>query len=270
MNVGNRHGNVHTVIDLVETAKGVRKSLPEKIPVMGVHITPFASYDDACQGIGALIATRQKAFSVAINPEKIYQAQRDETLCRLLNEAQIGICDGIGAALAVRLLRGISIPRITGISLFYALVRAAEQSSWKIFLLGASPESNQGAEQNLLATHPNLKIVGRRDGYFQDSAEVVEQINASGADIVFVAMGSPKQELWIHENRADIEAPFCMGVGGTFDVVSGKVKWAPPVFRKSGTEWLYRLICEPKRWRRQMVLPKFAMKVCFEKMMGQG
>ena len=249
---------------------GACKSLPEKIPVMGVHITPFASYAEACQGIGELIATRQKAFSVAINPEKIYRAQHDETLCRLLNVAQIGICDGIGAALAVRLLRGASIPRITGISLFNELVRAAEKNAWKIFLLGASPESNQGTEQNLLTTHPNLKIVGRRDGYFQDSAEVVAQINTSGADIVFVAMGSPKQELWIHENRADIEAPFCMGVGGTFDVVSGKAKWAPPVFRKSGTEWLYRLICEPKRWRRQMVLPKFAMKVCYEKVMRQG
>ncbi|MBV5327484.1 MAG: WecB/TagA/CpsF family glycosyltransferase, partial [Chlorobium sp.] len=146
----------------------------------------------------------------------------------------------------------------------------AAQKGWRIFLLGASAESNQGACDKLAAEYPGLKIVGRIDGYFQNSDEVVNRINASGADLVFVAMGSPKQERWIDENRPALDAPFCMGVGGTFDVVSGKAKWAPAFCRKTGTEWLYRLIVEPKRWRRQLVLPKFAFAVLQQKLAVRG
>ena len=121
----------------------------------------------------------------------------------------------------------ISIARITGISLFFQLIQTAAVKGWKVFLLGASPDSNQGAFVTLSAQYPGLEIVGHIDGFFQDSQEVVRTINASGADIVFVAMGSPKQEFWIAEHREAIDAPFCMGVGGTFDVVSGQAKWAP-------------------------------------------
>lgn len=243
--------------------------LPEPISVMGVKITPFSDYAQVCRCIEGLIASGNKAFNVAINPEKIYRANREPDLKELLNRADIGICDGIGAALAVRLLNGRPITRITGVSLFFELVKSAEKKGWKIFLLGASPESNKGAFEKLSDDYPSLKIVGRVDGYFKDTQEVVRQINQSGANIVFVAMGSPKQELWIAENREAIEATFCMGVGGTFDVVSGKVEWAPPFFRDTGTEWLYRLFREPKRWRRQLVLPKFAWAVLKQKFAGR-
>ncbi len=113
------------------------------------------------------------------------------------------------------------------------------------------------AYDTLLKSYPGLSIVGRHDGYFKNSGKVIEDINRSEADILFVAMGSPKQEQWLSENWDTIQASFCMGVGGTFDVVSGKVKWAPTICRKTGTEWLYRLVSEPKRWRRQLALPKF-------------
>jgi N-acetylglucosaminyldiphosphoundecaprenol N-acetyl-beta-D-mannosaminyltransferase len=242
--------------------------LPASITVMGVNITPFSDYAQVSRCIEELIASGKKAFSVAINPEKIYRANHEPELKTLLNRADIGICDGIGAALAVRLLKGTAISRITGISLFFELVKAASAKGWKVFLLGASPESNEGAFKKLSEDYPTLKIVGRVDGYFKDSQEVISQINSSGADIVFVAMGSPKQELWIAENRDAINASFCMGVGGTFDVVSGKVEWAPPFFRTTGTEWLYRLVREPKRWRRQLVLPKFAWAVLKRKFAG--
>ena len=86
----------------------------------------------------------------------------------------------------------------------------------------------------------------------KEAGKIVDDVNRSEADILFVTMGSPKQEQWIAENREAINASFCMGVGGTFDVVSGKVKWAPAICRKTGTEWLYRLLSEPKRWRRQL------------------
>lgn len=242
--------------------------LPVPLTVMGVNITPFSGYAQVSSCIEGLIASDKKAFSVAINPEKIYRANHEPELKNLLNRADIGICDGIGAALAVRLLKGRAISRITGISLFFELVQTASAKGWKVFLLGASPDSNQGAFDRLSEDYPTLKIVGKVDGYFKDSQEVIRQINDSGADIVFVAMGSPKQELWIAENRDAINASFCMGVGGTFDVVSGKVEWAPPFFRATGIEWLYRLVREPKRWRRQLVLPKFAWAVLKQKFAG--
>ena len=248
---------------------GECKRFPDAISLMGLKITPFSNYTHACECVGRLIRSGGKAFSVAINPEKIFRASYDKSLAELLNRAQIAICDGIGTALAVRLLYGYSISRITGVSLFYELIKAAASKRWKLYLLGASPESNEGACKNLLAKYPALQIVGRHDGYFDDSNEVIQAANDSGADILFVAMGSPKQEAWIAGNRDKIKASFCMGVGGTFDVVSGKVKWAPAICRKTGTEWLYRLVSEPKRWRRQMVLPKFLWLLLKYKIAGK-
>ena len=245
------------------------KILPDVLSLMGLKITPFTDYVHACECIDGLIKSGEKAFSVAINPEKIYRSSYDKSLCELLNQAQVCICDGIGAAFAVRVLYGYSINRITGVSLFYELVKAAVANGWKIYLLGASPEANEGAYKELVAKYPDLQIVGSHDGYFEDSEEVIRAVNDSGADILFVAMGSPKQESWIAENRNKINAPFCMGVGGTFDVVSGKVKWAPAIFRKTGTEWLYRLLSEPKRWRRQLTLPKFLWLLFKYKLAGK-
>ena len=243
--------------------------IPNRISVLGVNITPFSNYSEVCLYVEKLINSGSKGFSVAINPEKIYRANREPKLKALINQADIGICDGIGAALAVRALRGIRISRITGISLFFELVQLASSKGWKVFLLGASPDSNKGAFYKLSGDFPSLKIVGGVDGYFKDSREVIRQINESGANIVFVAMGSPKQEQWIADNREMINSAFCMGVGGTFDVVSGLVKWAPPFFRATGTEWLYRLVRDPRRWKRQLVLPKFAWEVMKQKLAGR-
>ena len=246
------------------------KKLPEPLPLMSLRVTPFLNYRHACACVEGLVGSGQKAYSVAINPEKIFKACHDRELAELINSAQVFICDGIGAALAVRVLHGRSLTRITGVAFFFELVKKAAEKGWKVYLLGASPESNQGAYDSLLAKYPGLKIVGRCDGYFDDSGKVIEDVNRSEADILFVAMGSPKQEQWIAENREAIDASFCMGVGGTFDVVSGRVKWAPAICRKTGTEWFYRLVSEPKRWRRQLALPKFLWLLFQYKLKNRG
>lgn len=232
-------------------------NVPDALPLMGVKVTPFRDYGHAIEAVSGVLGSGSKVFSAAINPEKIYRASYDSSVRELLNRAEICICDGIGAALAVRALYGHQIGRITGVALFFELIRAAEKRQWKVFLLGAAPDVNEDAVSKLKQDYPLLQIVGRQDGYFNDSESVVDLINASGADLLFVAMGSPKQEVWITEHREKINAPFCMGVGGTFDVVCGKVEWAPAFYRKTGTEWLYRLVKEPSRWRRQLALPKF-------------
>jgi len=236
----------------------------EPLSILGVGVLPFELYDEAVAYVERTIMSGQKSFGVAINPEKLYQAAQDGELMAALAQADMCICDGVGVALAARLLHGRWLKRCTGCDLFFRLIARAAEKGWRVFLLGASPESNLAACEVLSRQYPGLRIVGRRDGYFTDSGEIVRQINAGGADLLFVAMGSPRQELWIAEHRQELDAPFCMGVGGTFDVVSGKARRAPAVFRRTGTEFLFRLLSSPARWRRQAVLPLFLLKVLQE------
>lgn len=246
------------------------QAMPEALRVMGTRVVPFESYTQAVDCIGAAIAARKKTFCVAINPEKVYRAQRDPTLHAMLEQAEVAICDGVGVALGARLLHGRHVPRCTGVDLCLELLKAAGQRGWRVFLLGASPEANEEAAHKLTERFPGLEIAGRQHGYFKDGDAIVEQINASGADLLFVAMGSPRQERWITKHRAAIDAPFCMGIGGTLDVISGTVKRAPRVCRRTGTEFLYRLLCQPQRIRRQIALPLFALEVLKQAWRGRA
>ena len=244
-------------------------TLPNRIWIMGTQIVPFGSYAQATEYVQGKVIDRSKAFCVAINPEKVYRANRDLRLLNILGNAEMGICDGIGVALAARILLGRKIKRCTGCDLFFHLIAAAAAKGWRVFLLGASPQSNALASANLRLRYPGLRLVGCHDGYFEDSAEVVDEINASRPDLLFVALGSPKQEIWISEHREAITAPLVMGVGGTFDVISGKAKRAPRIFQKTGTEFIFRLLCDPRRWRRHLALLGFVLDVLYCRVRGR-
>ena len=231
------------------------------LSIIGVPVLPLESYAEAVAHVEETVCTRRKSFCIAINPEKVQRAKQDKQLLGVLRQADLGICDGVGIVLAAKLLHGKSIARCTGCDLFLQLLAVGASKDWRIFLLGASPESNAGAHAKLRELHPDLTICGRQDGYFTDSRAVVERINDSGADLLFVAMGSPKQEYWISKHRAALDVPFCMGVGGSFDILSGAATRAPRLFRKTGTEFLYRLAANPRRLRRQMALPGFLFSV---------
>lgn len=236
---------------------------------MGVPITRFRSYQQAVGYIVARIRDREKTFCLAVGPEKICFAQADRSLLDLLRQADIHCCDGVGAALAARLLHGRRVPRITGVQLFYELLAAAETEGLGVFLLGAKPRSSELAYQRLREQYGNLCLVGRHDGYFDDDELVIREINAARPDMLFVAMGSPKQEKWITKHRQSITAPYCMGIGGTLDVVSGQAKWAPRLVRRTGTEFLFRLVMEPRRWKRYGIVPEFACRVLAELIWGR-
>lgn len=233
----------------------------EQAEILGVPVTILSSYNHAVEIVINRIKRRQKTFCVAVNPIKIWHAQSDMKLKQLIDSAHMHICDGVGTAIAGRILCGKKIERITGVQLFLELIAKAEKERLKVFLLGASQDVNKRACESLLAKHPDLQIVGQYRGYFNGNGKVVRMINRSGADMLFVAMGSPRQEHWIAEHIDAVRASFLMGIGGTLDVVSGHVKWAPKVFRRTGTEFIYRLITDSKRWRRQKVLPKFVLLV---------
>jgi len=235
--------------------------LSEPVPVLGVQLNGFRSYDDATETMRQRIRAQRPTFCVAINPEKVYRSARDAKLKSVLDRADVRICDGIGIALASLLLEHRRLPRCTGIELFLRLIQASAQEGWRVFLLGASPDSNALACRKLVVQHPGLKIAGAQHGFFDDPAAVVDRINQSGADLLFVAMGSPRQEFWIAENRPRLRPCLCMGIGGSLDVISGAATRAPALFSKTGTEWLYRLITQPSRLRRQLVLPLYVLDV---------
>jgi N-acetylglucosaminyldiphosphoundecaprenol N-acetyl-beta-D-mannosaminyltransferase len=244
--------------------------LTRRTEVLGIPLTCFSSYEEAAATIVRRIRERTKTLCIAINPEKICLARKDAAFGDIVRGGHVHICDGTGTALAVQLLRGWRIPRITGVGLFLQLVATAEQEGLRIYLLGARPPTNEKACAVLREMHPNLQIAGRQHGYFEDASAVVAQINDAGADMLFAALGSPRQEKWLSEHLEAIHVPFCMGVGGSFDVLSGHVKRAPEFFQRTGTEFLYRLIREPWRWRRQSVLLAFGVKVLFEALATRG
>jgi len=248
---------------------GPPRFVPQPVDVMGIPVMPFESYDHAVGCIADAIEAGRKSFWVAINPQKIYRAGHDTRLRKILqHDADVGICDGVGVSVASRILYRRFISRCTGCDLFFELVAAAEKKGWRIFMLGAAEESNRLACVKLQEKHPDLQIVGRQNGFFDDSADVVAKINAKGADMLFVAMGTPAQEYWIAEHRDQLDALFCMGVGGSFNVAAGTVRRAPKIFQRMGAEFIYQLMMEPRRIKRQIVYAPYMVSVLKEKLLS--
>lgn len=206
------------------------------------------------------IESDKKSFIVAINPEKIMKAQEDEKLRNLLNQASYQIPDGIGIIVASKMKGGKIRQRVTGIDMMLKLCETASEHNKKIFLYGAKPGIADEAKMSLEKQFPAIQIVGTINGYEKDQQVIQQTINDSKADIVFVALGSPTQEYWIVNNMNTLYPSVYQGVGGSFDVISGRVQRAPAIFQKFGLEWLYRLLKEPWRWKRQLILPQFLLK----------
>lgn len=232
--------------------------------ILGVDVSPL-SYEDLKKNIEKDIKNNKKSFIVAINPEKILKARKDEKLKELLNNATYEIPDGIGVIYASKLRKGNIKTRITGIDSMEMLCKLSEEKKYKIFMYGAKEETIKKAKENLEIKFPNIQIVGTINGYEKDNDKIISSINKSNADIVFVALGSPKQEYWITDNMDKVSAKIFQGVGGSFDVFSGNIKRAPKWMQKIGLEWLYRLLKEPKRIFRQLKLVKFLWLALIEK-----
>ena len=235
--------------------------VPDSLSILGVSVSVFDACEDALELIRRRILTQERTLCIAINPEKVYRAKQDARLRTILNSAQVRLCDGVGISLAAMLLHRRFLPRCTGIELFSRLVGLSAEEGWKVFLLGTTPATNDTACRELLRRFPGLKIAGRWHGYFEDSAAVVNRINESGADLLIVAMGSPRQEFWISEHMPQLKTTFLMGVGGSLDVVAGRVRRAPRLFQKTGTEWLFRMTLQPSRLNRVWGLVLFTLEL---------
>lgn len=188
-----------------------------------------------------------------LNVASICMAAENPKFKILINDWKITNIDGMGVIFALKLL-GLKCPeRIAGVDLFVELVEMAEAEGLSIYLVGAKHETIKNTVECLIRKHPRIQIVGFRNGYFNDESEVIDEIIQIKPDMVFIGMPSPKKELFADNLKKENKIPFIMGVGGTFDVISGEVKRAPGFIQKCGFEWFYRLMQEPGRlWKRYL------------------
>ncbi len=217
------------------------------------------------------LALRGEADAImAVNPEKVMRCRQDAALKATLGKASLLIPDGIGVVVACRLLGRGPIGRVPGSDLMPALCALAAERGYRVYLFGARADVNDRAAQVLAHRYPGLQIVGTTHGYVEEREMpgVIHRINCAEPDLLFVALGSPRQEEWMARYLPTLDVAICMGVGGTFDVLAGTVKRAPVAWQKMHLEWLYRLLSEPTRIGRQTALPRFALQVLRQRLSG--
>lgn len=229
------------------------------VQILGVpiHAETFDSLLDTITGwIAAGVNTRQVC---TVSPEFVMIAQDDPDFMRVLHDADRCVADGVGLLMAARLL-GRSLPqRVTGSDGVPRIAERAAREGWRLYLLGAAPGVAERAAARLQARYPGLCIAGTYAGSPapEEEDDIITRINDSQADILFVAYGAPRQDMWIARNRDRLAVHVAMGVGGTFDFIAGTVPRAPVWMRRLALEWLFRLIRQPWRWRRMLRLPRF-------------
>jgi N-acetylglucosaminyldiphosphoundecaprenol N-acetyl-beta-D-mannosaminyltransferase len=233
--------------------------MTERITMMGCQVDNL-SMEDTLVRIEEFIRSGRPHQHVVVNVDKLVKASRDPGLRRIINECALINADGMPVVWASRLLGKPLKERVAGIDLFEALMRRAGEKGWRVFLLGAREEVVRAVCDAYQRKYPQLAIAGYRNGYWSDEEEaaVVEQIQSSRAELLFVAISSPKKEQFLGRYQAAMQIPFAMGVGGTFDVAIGKVKRAPRWMQRAGLEWFYRFLQEPRRMFRRYFIDDLA------------
>lgn len=238
-----------------------------KIDVMGLKFDSM-TMDEALSRAEALLRGDKAAYVVTPNAEIAYEALHDGQLREMLNGADLMLPDGAGVVLASKLLRTPVKQKVAGVDFAAGLLGVLERNGQSLYLLGGKPGIGELAAQKMLEAHPQLRIAGIADGYFQDEAPVIAKINASGADALFVCRGAPKQERFMVQHQQELHVHLMAGLGGSLDAFAGTVQRAPAWMIRLNLEWLYRLIREPKRFRRMLRLPKYLWAVMLKRIRG--
>ncbi|MBZ0308256.1 MAG: WecB/TagA/CpsF family glycosyltransferase [Anaerolineae bacterium] len=230
------------------------------IRLLGVPVHP-TTFEGMLQQIGEWVTTGERLHQICtVNPEFVMQAQQNPLFYEVLQHADLCIPDGWGVVWALR-WRRVQVPeRVTGSDGVPMIAERAAKEGWRLFLLGAGPGIAQKAAAMLCRKHPALQIVGTYEGSPrpEEADTILNLINAAQPDILLVAYGAPKQDIWIYQHKNELQVKVAMGIGGTLDFITGNVPRAPLFFRRFGLEWLYRLYLQPSRWRRMLRLPVFA------------
>jgi len=226
-----------------------------RVSLLGTEVDAL-SFSDTMDAVVEIIETGNPTQHLAMNAAKVVLLRSNPALQAIASACGIISADGVPLVWASRLL-GHPLPgRVNGTDLMEALCDLAGRRQWSVFFFGARQDVIDAVAEWAQRTHPGLRIAGTHSGYFDESEneEIVDQIASSGASILFVGFPTPKKEIWLHRHLAELNTPFCMGVGGSFDVIAGSVSRAPRWMQRNGLEWLFRLIQEPKRmWKRYLV-----------------
>lgn len=226
-----------------------------KVVLFGVPVDNL-TLEETVDRVESMIQEGGTHQHVVVNVDKIVKLQRDSELRKAILSCDLINADGQPIVWASKLLQKPLKERVTGVDLFASLIARCAERGHRPYLLGARQEIVEKVARLLKERHPALEIAGYRNGYWkpEEEAEIVRGIKQTRPQILFVAMGSPKKEIFLNKWKAELQTPFVMGVGGTFDVVAGLVKRAPLWMQKCGLEWFFRLIQEPQRmWRRYLV-----------------
>ncbi len=233
-----------------------------RVKILGVPVD-MVDKDQAMSAFCDSFAQEGLTMVVTPNSEIVQNASRDDELKALIESADLIIPDGIGLVYASKIIGCPLKERVTGIDFLESIIGYLDANGKSVYFFGSKPGVADAAAENIRKKYPGLIIAGTHHGYFKQEEEprIVEEINASGADFLCVALGAPKQERFISDYRQTLNVKGAIGVGGSLDVWSGNLKRAPEFYRKHGLEWLYRLIQEPGRYKRMLALPVFMMRV---------
>lgn len=235
-----------------------------RIDVLGVGFDNVTMDQAVAEGV-RLMNEDGAHYVVTPNPEIVETCREDSEAMEAVRRADMVIADGIGVVYGAKILGTPLKGRVPGIEFAQNLMGRMAESGKSLFLLGAKPGIADQAAEKLKVRYPGLQIAGTHDGYFKEDGPVLTQIRDSGADVVFVCLGAPKQEKWMLHNGEATGAHLLVGLGGCLDVFSGNVQRAPEVFQKLGLEWFYRLLKNPSRIGRMMKLPLFLVHAAGEK-----
>lgn len=230
----------------------------DSIEILGVRVDDVTC-DELLADVDAFVADGRPHQIVTLNSEMLVAAHDDPDFRRMLNAADRNVADGVGLLLAARLLGHPLRGRVTGSDGIYHLATHCARQGYRPFFLGARPGVAPIVAERLRALNPGLEVAGTYAGSprVEEEEEIVARVRAAAPDLLFVAYGVPAEEKWIARNRDRLGVPVMIGVGGAFDFVAGVTRRAPLWMRRLGLEWLYRLLQEPWRWRRQLALPRF-------------
>ena len=230
-------------------------SAGNRYPILNTYVNAI-SLDETVDEVEKIIERGVPTQHVVINASKVNLMEADPELASIVNECPLINADGASIVWAAKKMGVPLRERVTGIDLFQRLVELASEKGYRIYLFGAKEEVVTKVKAIFEERYPSIRIAGYRNGYFTDADEpqIVSDMAASGADMMFVAFSSPKKEYWIHKYIDQIGIPFVMGVGGSFDVVAGVTDRAPTWMQEHGLEWFYRFIQEPGRlWKRYII-----------------
>ncbi|MBO2640747.1 MULTISPECIES: WecB/TagA/CpsF family glycosyltransferase [Shewanella] len=236
----------------------------ETVTIGGICISSFNSFDDIIEGMVSKYRATGFATVIAVNPEKIVAARDSLVIKNILLDSDIKYPDGVGVSKVMSWRLGRPVVRLPGCELWERLMKYSGDNNLRVFLVGGSDEVLNETVNKLKANY-TINLCGSSNGYFKSEESLIQKIKSSCPSVVTVAMGSPRQEEFIFKcKKAGINAIY-MGVGGSYDVYTGRVKRAPAFFRKFGLEWLYRLCSQPTRFKRQISLVRYFFLVILKK-----